>query len=185
MIPIMSKEMLERFEHLPLERVALAAGDTVFRRDDAVEWLHFVERGLVHLLRFKADGSVTVLQRAEAGYFLAEASIFSPAYHCDAGAVTDAELVRAPKAAVLAALKTDPEFAANWAQYLSHEVQRTRSRAELLSLRKLSDRLDAWLELRNGGLPEKGQWISVAREIGVSPEALYRHLAARRTGPKQ
>jgi hypothetical protein len=57
-------------------------------------------------------------------------------------------------------------------QYLSREMQRMRSRAELLSMKKLSDRLNAWLELRDGAMPGKGQWVSVAREIGVSTEAL-------------
>jgi hypothetical protein len=58
-----------------------------------------------------------------------------------------------------------------------------RSRAELLSLKKVSDRFEAWLELRGCVMPEKGQWVSVAREIGVSPEALYRYLAANRRAP--
>ena len=180
MIEIMSTSLPEQFEHLPAELLELRGGDHVFRRDGAVHWLHFVLSGTVHLRRYKADGGITVLQRAEAGYFLAEASLFSPAYHCDAIVITDAQLARFPKCAVLNALKTNPEFALGWAQYLSREVQRTRSRAELLSLRRLSERMDAWMELRDGDFPEKGQWVSVAREIGVSPEALYRYLAGRR-----
>jgi len=181
MIQIMSNQIAERFRALPSEHHDYVPGDLVFRRDGPVEWLHFVDRGLVHLLRYKADGGMTVLQRAEANYFLAEASLFSPSYHCDAQAITAASLTRFRKSAVIAALNSDPELAAEWAKYLSREVQRTRARAELLALRKLSDRLDAWLEIGDRVLPEKGQWISVAREIGVSPEALYRHLAATRS----
>jgi hypothetical protein len=45
-------------------------------------------------------------------------------------------------------------------------------------MRRVSDRLDAWLELH--GEPEKGEWIRVADQIGVSPPALYRELARRR-----
>jgi CRP-like cAMP-binding protein len=183
MIKIMSQAIPSQLEGLPSERLQYAAGGLVFRRDAPVDWLHFVKRGLVHLLRYKADGGLTVLQRAEPGYFLAEASLFSPTYHCDAVAITPTELVRFPKSAVLSALAADPNFALSWVQYLSREMQRMRSRAELLSLKKVSDRFEAWLELRGCVMPEKGQWVSVAREIGVSPEALYRYLAANRRAP--
>lgn len=180
MIAIMSPDLTEQFAALPSERRSYAAGEQLFGRDTRVEWLHYVERGLIHLVRYKADGTMTVLQRAEAGYFLAEASLFSATYHCDGCAIAPTDVIRFPKPAVLAALGNRPDFAAAWSHYLSREVQRSRARAELLSLRRLSDRLDAWLDSRGGELPPKGQWVSVAREIGVSPEALYRYLGSSR-----
>ena len=45
-------------------------------------------------------------------------------------------------------------------------------------LRKVSDRLDAYLELY--APPDAGGWVHVADWIGVSPPALYRELAKRR-----
>lgn len=48
-----------------------------------------------------------------------------------------------------------------------------------MRLKKVCDRVDAWLALNGGVLPPKGQWKRLAAEIGVSVEALYRELAAR------
>ena len=180
MIAIMLEQLPQFFAALTSERKQFGVGDLVFHRDCAVEWLHFVEDGTVHLLRFQEGGAVTVLQRAESGDFLAEASLFSPRYHCDASAVSASRIVRYPKRQVIGAMRSHPEFAAGWAQYLSREVQRTRARAEIFSHRRLEDRLSAWLATRDGAMPGKGQWAGVAKEIGVSPEALYRHLASKR-----
>jgi hypothetical protein len=58
-------------------------------------------------------------------------------------------------------------------------VQRARAQVEIVSLKKVSERLDAWLAL-SGDLPPKGQWHRLASEIGVTPEALYREIARRR-----
>ena len=66
------------------------------------------------------------------------------------------------------------------AQYLALEVQSARARAEIVSLKAVTARLDAWLAINNGPLPSKGRWREVAREIGVTPEALYREIARRR-----
>jgi hypothetical protein len=53
-------------------------------------------------------------------------------------------------------------------------------RAEILSLKTVSARLDAWMDWNGGVLPNKGEWKLVAGEISVSPEALYRELGRRR-----
>ena len=60
----------------------------------------------------------------------------------------------------------------------TRETQDLRARVEVLRLRRLSDRLDAWLDLR--GPPPPGGWKAVAEAIGVTPTALYRELARRR-----
>jgi hypothetical protein len=46
-------------------------------------------------------------------------------------------------------------------------------------VRVLAPRLDTWLDWR-GALPPKGDWLRLAAELGVSPEALYREIAKRR-----
>lgn len=79
-------------------------------------------------------------------------------------------------------LARDPAAAELWAAHLAHAVQGARLRAELRSLRKVGERLDAWLG-EGRALPEKGGWQGLAAELGVTPEALYRELARRR-GPR-
>jgi CRP-like cAMP-binding protein len=176
MIAVMSAELFTSL--CGTERI-FAPGAAVFHRGDAVERLHVIRSGTVRLLRHQQDGHPVVLQRACRGDILAEASVFSAHYHCDAVAlmesVTDAYAV----ADIRRLLETDIGFCRAWAASMSHQLQAARRRAELMSLRMVSERLDFWLAWNEAGMPEKGLWKDVADEIGVSPEALYRELAAR------
>jgi CRP-like cAMP-binding protein len=105
--------------------------------------------------------------------------MFSDAYHCDARAVTDARTVAVTRDEVLDLVKGDGAFALAWSQRLAHEVQKARLQAEIVSIKTVAARLDAWLNW-HGALPARGGWVSLAAEIGVRPEALYRELAKRR-----
>jgi len=109
---------------------------------------------------------------------LAEASLFASTYHCDAIARMNAEIAIMPRVTFLSALCKQPDAALSLIETHAKEVQAQRSRIEILRLRWVSDRLDAWLELH--GEPPTGEWIRVADQIGVSPPALYRELARRR-----
>ena len=66
-----------------------------------------------------------------------------------------------------------------WARHLTRAVQAARFRAGLLALRGVADRLDAWLAEGNA-LPEKGPLQDLAAYLGVTREALYRHLSRQR-----
>lgn len=63
--------------------------------------------------------------------------------------------------------------------YLAREVWQARFRSELLSLKTVAARLEEWLNWQCGGLPPKGEWKTLAEQLGVSPEALYREIARR------
>ena len=157
-------------------------GALLFAQRDKVQSLHLIETGAVHLVRHQIGGFALTLHRADAGAILAEASLFSERYHCDAVAQQPTRTVCIPKATVQAEMTRDPALTRAWAVFLTREVQATRARAEILALRTVANRLDAWLAMRGGDLPDKGGWKSVAGEIGVSAEALYRELARRRRG---
>ncbi|MEP0337171.1 MAG: Crp/Fnr family transcriptional regulator [Alphaproteobacteria bacterium] len=182
MIYIMFDDLPTGLRQLAYSHRRLDAGAYLFRQDEAVRWLHLVEQGTIHLVRHQVSGFALILQRAGPGAVVAEASLSSDRYHCDAIAARPA-LVRAVEAAtVRERLARDREFAESWAAFLAREVQRARLRAELLSLRTVSARLNAWLACHDGRLPPKGDWKDMAGELGVSPEALYRELAKRRVG---
>lgn len=155
-------------------------GRLLFRRGDPVTDVHFVVTGAVHLVRYQADGSALILQRAGPGSILAEASLYFGSYHCDAVAHGDADTRAYAKTSLKKLLLRNPEFSDIWANYLAQELQRTRMRAEILGLRTVSERLDAWIAGNGGTLPSRGEWKLVAGQIGVSPEALYREIARRR-----
>lgn len=171
--------MIEWFHSLPHQQRNYAVREHLFRRDDPVQSMFLIEAGAVRLVRTQRGGGAVVLQLASAGSILAEASLFTPGYHCDAMAAEPVTATVVARRALRRLFLTSPEFAQAWATHLSDEVRRVRRRAEILSLRTVGERLDAWIA-ENGELPEKGGWKGVALEIAASPEALYREIARRR-----
>lgn len=176
----MFDEMERLFRMLnPVEK-SFAMGETVFRRNQPVVSLYLVLNGSVSLIRQREDGVELVLQKAGVGKVLAEASLFSDRYHCDAIAGEAVTLLQVTRSRLIDLLQCDPTLAMFWIEGLSRSLQQARTRAEILSLRTVRERLDAWLLMNGESLPEKGQWRRVAAELAVSPEALYRELAARK-----
>ena len=131
------------------------------------------------MLRRHPAGATLVLQQVPPGRLVAEASVFAQHYHCEAVGQGPTLLARIPKAKVRA-LHRDTGWLLDFAAHLASEVQRARARAELLALKKVSERVDAWFSLHPQQTPERGRWADWANELGVSPEALYRELARRR-----
>jgi len=179
MIGIMSSELITNLRILGKRTRNLGAGEFLFRRDDPVGSLFIVEVGEVHLVRFQADGGQLVLQRATIDQVVAEASVFSSVYHCDALAISPSRILEIERGRFRSELLANDFLADAWNRYLAREVQATRLRAEILSLKTVASRLDAWLSLHSGQLPEKGEWKILATQIGVTPEALYREIARR------
>lgn len=175
MIAIMSS-ITQRLLALADAEVVLGPGQSLFLAGDPVRNLYVVLEGAVRLVRHQSSGTAVVLQRANAHELLAEASLFAARYHCDAVSEQGARLARVPKSRILQAQREDAGWLADLAAHLAREVQQARARAELLSLRTVRERLEGWRAL-HGELPARGQWIAVAQEIGVTPEALYRELA--------
>ncbi len=179
MITIMSENLIDRLLKLPGRDQSVGAGRRLFRTGDPVLSLFVVVSGELRLVRALPHGAALTLQRASAGTPIAEASLFAERYHCDAVARQKAVVRSIPLARVKAALRDDAALASAFLRHLAHEVQRSRTQAEILSLKTVAERLNAWIAL-NGGMPSKGRWRDVAAEIDVSPEALYRELARRR-----
>ena len=160
----------------------LEAGQALFREGDPVRRVHVVLEGEMKLVRYAASGAELILERAGSGTLLAEASCFSSRYHCTAVAVSSCRLAGVDPSALFTA-GTQASFLFALARDLSRQVQQSRARCEILALKTVEDRLEAWLALNDEALPAKGGWSLLAAELAVSPEALYRTLAARRKAP--
>ncbi|WP_299822829.1 cyclic nucleotide-binding domain-containing protein [uncultured Jannaschia sp.] len=143
------------------------AGAALFRRGDPVQSLFLVRDGRVALRRALADGGALTLHVSGAGDVVALASLFANATHCDAVCETDACVAARAAAAIRDRLGTSP--AASALADAAREVQALRARVEVLRLLRLSDRLDAYLDLN--GPPKQGEWVRVADWIGVSAPA--------------
>jgi CRP/FNR family transcriptional regulator, dissimilatory nitrate respiration regulator len=137
---------------------------------------------MLRLLGALPHGSQLTTQRAGPGSILAEASLFSARYHCDAVADEQSIVQVVPIRKARAAFAEQPVLAAAWAHHLAQEVHRARTRAEIISLRTVSDRMDAWVALNGDVLRRKGQWRRIASEIGISSEALYREICPKAIG---
>ena len=180
MIMIMSDEIFQILERKAEGSLSLAVGERLFHREDPIERMYLLPIGAIDLVRYQRDGKQVILHRAQARAVLAEASLYFEHYHCDAVCVRPATVLSIPKRRFERLLHVDRKLAALWPAYLARELQNARYRSELLTRKTVAERLAGWLEMNGGKLPPKGQWKSVASEVGVSPEALYRQLARHR-----
>ena len=179
MIEIMSDHWLYCFDGAP--KRTLDAGETLFRRDDKVEWAFLISEGRLFLQRALQDGELLTLHTANAGDLVAEASLFADRYHCDAVTDISTTVSMIPKAKLVAHLEnvgSSNRLSIKAFERTAREVQSLRTRIEIMRRRRVADRLEAYLELF--GHPKEGEWVRVADWIGVSPPALYRELATRR-----
>lgn len=169
---------------LPLEIQAQCAsspctrGDLLFKQGKKPTQMLYVTRGEVVLQRLGRTGGSVVLQRARRG-FIGEASLDSVRYHCDAVVTMSGEVVAIPLEAIKQALDADSGFAGRWIAMLNQEVKRLRAQCERLSMRGVAERLLHLIEAEGseGRLPLGGGLKSMASELGVSHEALYRAVA--------
>ncbi|HUX26892.1 MAG TPA: Crp/Fnr family transcriptional regulator [Burkholderiales bacterium] len=170
---------------LPVEVQTLCAfspctrGDVLFRQGKKPARMLYLTRGEVVLQRVGRQGESVVLQRARRG-FIGEASLESARYHCDAVVTASGEVVAMPIVSIRQALAADSAFARRWVSMLNQEVKRLRAQCERLSLRGVKERLLHLIETEGdaGRLPLGSGLKSMAAELGVSHEALYRAVAA-------
>ena len=159
----------------------LQAGQTLFRFGDRTVGLYEVLNGKVRLVRVDRSGREAVLQAASAGDTLAEASLFSPTYHCEAIATTAAVVRLYPKAVVLAELAGNPKLARAFAAMLAQQVMTLRTRLERRNIHSARDRVRHFLALNVGAdgrtVALRGTLKELAADLGLTHEALYRTLA--------
>ena len=160
----------------------LKAGEPLFHLGDKTSGLYEVLAGRVRMTRVDRSGRETVLYVSGAGETFAEASLFSPAYHCDAIASTDAVVRIYPKPALLAAFDKDPKAAQAFTATLAHQVMNLRTRIEQRNIRSARERVRHFLKLNVGvdgrTVALRGTLKDLAAELGLTHEALYRTLAA-------
>jgi CRP-like cAMP-binding protein len=160
----------------------LKAGQILFQVGRRSVGFYEVVCGTVRLIRVDLSGREAVLQTASIGEILAEASLFSPCYHCDAIAATDAVVRLYPKSALLIALQSDPKFAKSFAAMLAREVMALRTRLERRNIHSARDRIRHFLTVNVNAdgrtVQLSGTLKQLAADLGLAHEALYRTLAS-------
>ncbi|MDG5977996.1 putative Dnr-like transcriptional activator [Hydrogenophaga taeniospiralis CCUG 15921] len=178
-IPLELETLLTPALMAAAEPVTVGKGLPLFRQRQKPRFMHFVVTGEVLLQRMDEQGAALVLQRVRRG-FVAEASLQALVYHCDAIAATPSQLVRLPLADLRMALASDARFSQKWISMLSAELRQARLQCERLSLKGVGERLVHLIrtEGAQGRLPMASGLKSLAGDLAVTHEALYRAVAA-------
>lgn len=160
----------------------LKTDEALFRLGDTAAGLCEIVTGRVQLLRVDNSGREVVLHVAGPGETIAEASLFSPVYHCDAVASTPAVVRLYPKKTMLDAFARDPQAAQTFTAMLARQVMKLRARLEQRNIRSARERIRHYLALNAGAdgrtVALYGTLKELAAELGLTHEALYRSLAA-------
>ena len=160
----------------------LKANETLFRTGNRSMGLYEIVSGKVRLVRVDANGHEAVLFVATAGDTLAEASLFSANYHCDAIASTGAVVRLYPKVAILAEFQLSPKVAQAFMAKLARQVMGLRTRLQLRDVRSARDRIRDYIVLNastgGGAVSLPGTLKDLAAHLGLTHEALYRTLAS-------
>ena len=170
---LLPRALLEQCQILTIEK-----GHYLFHQGHKPQWMFFIVNGEAILSRTNPRGEIVILQRCKNG-FVSEASLFTDVYHCDAIASQIAQSITLPISSFKKALD-DPAFALRWVQLLSKEIMRLRTVSERLTLKDIPSKLIHLIktEGKDGVLNIQTDLKSIASEIGVTHEALYRTIAA-------
>jgi CRP-like cAMP-binding protein len=178
-LPTALKALLPLTFQSRCEGTRLLKNEQIFLAGSKPEWMFYVLSGEVTLERTGLQGESVVLQRTRQG-FVSEASLKSAQYHCDAIAIIDTTVIKIPIRDLSAELDRDPAFASRWINMLNGEVRRLRLHCERLSMKSVKDRVLHLIntEGQNGSYTAATGLKSLAGELGVTHEALYRTLTA-------
>lgn len=178
-LPQALKALLPPDMHCACEGALIRRNTRVFLAGKMPEWMFYVVSGEVTLERAGQHGEPVVLQRTRQG-FVSEASLKVARYHCDAVAITDTQVIKVPVRELAQELDRDPAFAGRWIGMLNAEVRRLRLHLERLSMKSIRDRLMHLIETegQEGRYPIPSGLKTLAGELGVTHEALYRAVAA-------
>jgi CRP/FNR family transcriptional regulator, dissimilatory nitrate respiration regulator len=160
---------------------SLKAGESLFRQGSRTLGLYEVVSGRVRLARVDRSGREAVLHSASPGETIAEASLFSATYHCDAIATTNAVIRLYPKAAILAEFKRNPKAAEAFMAMLARQVMNLRTSLEQRNIHSARDRIRHYFTVNLGpdgrSVTLPGTLKDFAANLGLTHEALYRTLA--------
>ena len=176
-IPELLKELLPKGLLGQCHAHHFEKGDYLFHQGKKPEYMFFIVSGEAVLTRISSHGEPTILQRCKGG-FVSEASLLVDAYHCDAIATHNGQAITLPIKSLREAL-ADSKFSMKWVQLLSKEIMRLRTQSERLGLKDIRSKLIHLIETegKQGVLTLQSDFKSMASEIGVTHEALYRAIA--------
>ena len=183
----LADDQRERVLGAGLERT-LQRGEILFHEGEPAEAVYAVIEGQVKLVRYSPRGRELLLHTVGPGQSFAEAALFAAGtYPATAEAVEPTCLWCLHRAALLEVLRTSPELALAMLGSISRWTRRLVSKLELLTQRRVEERLAIYLlgragteEIRPGDvIPLVEARNLIAAQCGTAPEVLsrtFRHL---------
>lgn len=161
------------------EPFELAAKSALFRQSDSITRLYWLKDGQARLVRRSLEGQEITLQSLSSG-LIAEASLYQDYYHCDGLIEQDSVGFQANRNRFEEALSASSDLHHAFSRYLASNLREARAISEIKSLKRIAERVDAWIALKGPDSLRKGELTGVAAQIGVTREALYRELSRRK-----
>lgn len=165
---------LDQLKGAALRLRTISPGETLFHQGDSTRGFFYLLEGAIQLQRVTESGQEVLVLRAAEGDTFAEASLFHSTYHCNAVATKSSQVIECSKKAVLSRFRDDSRFALAMSERFAIQVQQMRSRLEILSIRSAEERV--FRAVVDGLLSDT--ITSLAKEIGLTPEVVYRSLAS-------
>ena len=164
-----------------LER-RIARGEQLFHEGARAEGLWLLGEGLLKLVRHGPDGRELLLHLVRPGQTFAEAALFGrQTYPATAVALERSRAWCWPTPKLLALLRASPELGLGVLVSLSAWARRLADKLELLTQRRVEERLAIYLAGRCGGRPLPGCEVRleeprhlIAAQLGTAPEVLSR-----------
>ena len=160
----------------------LRRGEVLFRLGERAEHVFRVRSGAVRLERVAADGSPVTIAVARPSETVGEAALFAAEYHCDARAELPTLVESISAERLRRRLQSDAELAVRVIGSLTRQLRDLRAMLELRSSRSARERVLRYFALF-GSVAGSGDVSlqTVAHQIGLRPETVYRTLARLET----
>lgn len=168
----MLDKLLTALPNTALKTIAAKRGETLFRQGQRTYGFFRVISGGVTLQRMTETGDILVIHRAAQGDYLAEASVFSDAYHCDAVCISDSKVTCYDRSTILELMRAGSDFSMQFSQHLATQVQQYRAHSEILAIRSAKHRVLAAVQAGY----HQGAVTELAGRINLTHEACYRAL---------
>ena len=161
----------------------LGRDQMLFRAGDPAESFYVVTSGRMKLVRHTSQGKEMMLHLVEPGQSFAEAAILGDGtYPATSIAVESCELWGWKRSALLSMFERSPELALGFALSISMWTRRLATQLELLTQRRVEERLAIYLKGRAGAraltagdeIPLQEARHLIAAQLGTGPEVLSR-----------
>jgi CRP/FNR family transcriptional regulator len=162
---------------------ALERGEILFHEGEPADAFYAVISGQIKLVRYSPRGRELLLHLVSAGQSFAEVALFGRGtYPATAEVVEAVRLWCLPRETILNLLRTSPELGLAMLGSVSHWTRKLAGKLDLLTQRRVEERLAIYLLGRAGTLDlEEGDTIPlaeprnlIAAQCGTAPEVLSR-----------